>query len=803
MYFLINFILIIIEFMLIIFLGYLFLPKILEHLFKNHTGTYIYKKKDFRAPTPEISTQLEIPELIIDKKTGTYSVQFGVDRKLENGIVRIYFNDQWYSSNPLSNEKQLILKKVDENIGIDKLGKYKITSIEWQLGTKPEKILTNFYYYNKKPYIIFEQKFLAELKTGINKFNIPITQFPCFKNESPNKRRFLFKNRIFSPPSSKKNPTSGPILYYDDKLQGFIISSLNNFLVNIINEMGADNYISCGLEGEIEKIPENYSQKFILYFGTGINNIFEKWGDILLKYYDRKRAGLYDNPIISFLGYWTDNGAYYYYKTMKGKNYQETLEALSEYFKREKIPIRYFQLDSWSYKKSWAPPIPLSLVILMNGIIDWSPNLKHFPDFKRFQKNIGNMPIACHSRYFNPKNVYIKNYKFFFSDSKLNKWVLPAEIGVWDKMLSEAKKNNIVLYEQDWMKNQFSRFKILRNNVYQARKWLLDMNESAIKNDIWIQYCMATPSMILQTLECNRVSFVRTGNDYNARFPLNLYFPHNSETAILAYSIGILPFIDCFISNNNQGPFYKSPFPELLAVQAIMSCGPVGPGDRINYLNKDLLMKTCRNDGLLLKPDKPATPIDLMFKRHSTYYITKTYSNKNNNRWYYCQIVNIWPKRAKNKSFSLKDLNIPEPRLVYDFWDKKITKLSNDQNITLNLKKNESKLLIFAPLFDDKIAVIGNPEKFITCSNTQFPEITYKDKMLSIQIKDVRDSILSVKIYSELKPEKIILDDIQLDILHITEQSISSYIYDENTNLILIKIFFGKNDTKNLKLFFN
>ena len=39
--------------------------------------------------------------------------------------------------------------------------------------------------------------------------------------------------------------------------------------------------------------------------------------------------------------------------------------------------------------------------------------------------------------------------------------------------------------------------------------------------------------------------------------------------------------------------------------------GPVGPGDRIgNYTNKDLIMRSCNAEGLLLKPSKPITSID-------------------------------------------------------------------------------------------------------------------------------------------------------------------------------------------------
>ena len=53
----------------------------------------------------------------------------------------------------------------------------------------------------------------------------------------------------------------------------------------------------------------------------------------------------------SWAGYWTDNGAYYYYNTVPNATYEETLILLKEYFDTEDIPIKYVDLDSWWYYK--------------------------------------------------------------------------------------------------------------------------------------------------------------------------------------------------------------------------------------------------------------------------------------------------------------------------------------------------------------------------------------------------------------------------------------------------------------------
>ena len=50
-------------------------------------------------------------------------------------------------------------------------------------------------------------------------------------------------------------------------------------------------------------------------------------------------------------GYWTDNGAHYYYHTLPDSDYEETLLRLRDHFVREDIPVRYIQIDSWWYFK--------------------------------------------------------------------------------------------------------------------------------------------------------------------------------------------------------------------------------------------------------------------------------------------------------------------------------------------------------------------------------------------------------------------------------------------------------------------
>lgn len=88
--------------------------------------------------------------------------------------------------------------------------------------------------------------------------------------------------------------------------------------------------------------------------------------------------------------------------------------------------------------------------------------------------------------------------------------------------------------------------------------------------------------------------------------------------------VGLLPFKDTFLSNRSQvapthantgkgsGGFqgFHEEAPELHAISALLSAGPVSPSDGVDGADVELLMTLCRADGMLLKPDKPARAID-------------------------------------------------------------------------------------------------------------------------------------------------------------------------------------------------
>jgi len=136
---------------------------------------------------------------------------------------------------------------------------------------------------------------------------------------------------------------------------------------------------------------------------------------------------------------------------------------------------------------------------------------------------------------------------------------------------------------------------------------------------------MSLSRHILTALEVPRVTHARASGDYAS----HLTDPKSSQWAIgissmFAEAIGIAPFKDVFWSTSIQpGANYTgSPMevlPDRQVLIATLSTGPVGPGDGINYTSGDHIMRCCRADGVILKPDRPLTMIDRLISHWALY----------------------------------------------------------------------------------------------------------------------------------------------------------------------------------------
>ena len=143
---------------------------------------------------------------------------------------------------------------------------------------------------------------------------------------------------------------------------------------------------------------------------------------------------------------------------------------------------------------------------------------------------------------------------------------------------------------------------------------------------------------------------------------------------MINWAVGLYPYNDSFFSGLQdwskstctgngkavQPPYYgmQEIHPELQALVSAMSAGPIAPGDVVGSGNRTLIMTTCRDFGVLLKPDRPAFPPGAMFLKElrGAGEVQLTYSTIGAMRWSFVLSFGM----AKDVSLSLRELDVDD-----------------------------------------------------------------------------------------------------------------------------------------------
>ncbi|MFX1296319.1 MAG: hypothetical protein ACFFD2_15890 [Promethearchaeota archaeon] len=780
---------------------YIFLLPIVWKVWSNLlNAAYKPSHLDYIAQPEPNQIQTNIPEVNVDE-SGNYEIQFGNGRKFYNGTLQIHYQREWFYAHPVNKEKTLKLISIENTSDYDIFGTYKRILMKWELEGTSIPVHSSIIIYPNQSIIKFQLEFPKGLKdVSTEKLKIPFFRFPCFNLEGPNQRVLTFRYALFAPPKRNipKIGTQGPVVFYDNELNAAVLGPLDHFIIAFTHR---NKIIFHGLEGKIKEVPEGYEHSILLLFTKGINKAIVDWCALLHKYHNTSPKDPYADPIIANLGFWTDSGAYYYYRKEKGMSYEQTITFACKVFKEQDIPIKYYQLDSWWYQKDmkslWKYP-PISWIGrlirggLYRGTILWEVISEEFPKgLKALYKRIG-LPFACHARWFSPKSPYIQKYKSVVGKSV----ALPMEARFWDDLMKQSAEKGIIMYEQDWLKKSFTQIPYLQENIYAAEKWLTWMAEAANQNNISIQYCMASSGFFLYTLKFPAVTNARVGGDYNARATKRFYYPHISQTNILAWGVGVWPSFDSYLTTTTplRKGLYREKYPDQMTLLSNLGGGLMCPADKANRVNKELLMKTCTKEGVLLKPDRPITVNDIMFKINQKPYIMDTWTQKGKLFWRYIVAVNLWPRRVKDPQITLRELGYPEEGVLYDFITKEIKEIGPDDIIDLKLKGMDYKYFIYAPFLKEGVALIGSTEKYVSCANKLIPTFQIESSSLIFTIEYSINSIIKLLIYSKVAPLDVKLKD--------NSASVKWY-YNNSTRKLEITISFSSNNSNEVNIIFN
>ena len=209
-------------------------------------------------------------------------------------------------------------------------------------------------------------------------------------NENKSIRSLSTNHSIFSDTfltSHRDGEYGGPLVLFNTEVsQVLILSPLNNYLVSSLHHRQDTDSLQWGLMASVENIPQGESLRTVLVHGRTLEEAFTRWGEVLQLTGMGEVKERSEDLVTNYLGFWCDNGAFYYYHTLPGMDYEQTILTLHQNL-TARLPIKYINYDSWWYIKGEDL-----------GTKSWTPQHSIFPHGMESLYSQTGLPVVAHNR---------------------------------------------------------------------------------------------------------------------------------------------------------------------------------------------------------------------------------------------------------------------------------------------------------------------------------------------------------------------------------------------------------------------
>lgn len=539
--------------------------------------------------------------------------------------------------------------------------------------------------YLSSPVVLFTATYLA---ASINAAPFPtLTAYP--------KGLYHFSyNGLFAGPAFGYLSAEGPWLFFDSQSNAFILSAASNFMT-AATSLGPSQEIRSEIRSDIPALPEGFTHQTVLVVDKGVNKAFERWGQVITDLQQKRRPANDADVSLSYLGYWTDNGAAYYYNFEPALGYSGTLLAVGDEFARLGIPLGYVQLDSWFYPKGQSA----KWEDFRAGIYEYRADPSLFPKgLAAFQRSLG-VPLVAHARWIDGRSPYRGQYR------------MSGDVSIdplyWDQVAAYLQNSGIGSYEQDWLGSQAQP----AANLADPEAYLGHMARALGGRQITIQYCTPLPRHFLQSSKYNNVTTIRTSADRFTRDRWN-DFLYSSR---LASALGIWPWADVVGSDELEN-----------LLLATLSAGPVGVGDWLGQTNRANLLRAVRRDGLIVKPDVPIVPVDQSFVNDAQGLdrplVASTYTDFGDLKAVY---VFVFDRTGSfmPAEFRPSDLGLRGAVYAYNYFRRNGRVLDAGELISEPATQGPG-FYILVPVGSSRIAFLGDAEHFVSLGKRRITRLS-------------------------------------------------------------------------------
>jgi hypothetical protein len=494
-----------------------------------------------------------------------------------------------------------------------------------------------------------------------------------------------------------------------------------------------DGMLVWGWHGDLDEIPAGFATELGVYHGDCPTEVFDRWGADVRSIAGVVRPRRSDNPVTSHLSYWTDNGAAYWYRTEPGRTIAESVADAVEQLRADGVPVVGVELDSWFYPHETNRPIAdigYPADVPPTGAWRWEPRTDAFASttedlddiddqrdaIERFADRLGRPPLVLHARHIDPASPYVEPSTWWVDDLAAQ----PTDPAFFRRWFDDAARWGATCIEQDWMLMYWFGVRALRASPGRAMAWQQTLNDHARATGIDLMWCMATPADMIAAASLDRVIAIRTSDDYRFSDDPALLWTWFLTVNRLVAPLGLVPFKDCFFSNADPGSggdaIDGDPHAQLEALLSAMSSGPVGIGDRRGHTDRNIVMRTCDDDGMLLQPDHPIGMIDACLfgapARGERLAWATTSSSIDGQTWTYVVAINTSTERVSVTDCLdvTEEFGFADDHVLYD-WRQATWTIG--RRIEITLAPRDWALVVACPIVDGR-AVLGDPAKYVT-----------------------------------------------------------------------------------------
>ncbi|PWT89371.1 MAG: hypothetical protein C5B56_07220 [Proteobacteria bacterium] len=607
--------------------------------------------------------------------TQTIANEAGIELSVsDDGSYRVISRNQDWN---FAGKVPAPLSRLARNSGSDRAGRYE----EIELGSRSSEgaaRLGVIRVYRDRPVVVFSWRFLTSGTTA--------ESFPVLSSY-PRGLHHLAYTGVFGGYSFDQLGSDGPWVFFDDRANTFILSAASHFM-NAALSLGPHEELISGLSASGEDVPRRFEATTALVIEAGVNRAFETWGRFLTDLSGKQRPPNDVDVSLRQLGYWTDNGARYYYSFDEDLGYAGTLRKVLDEFRAMRVRLGYLQLDSWFYPKGhdarWNSADPLH-----GGTYLYAASKELFPEgLAAFQRSVA-VPLIAHNRWIDAHSPYRRQYAMSGNVS--------VDPRLWDEWMGYLRASGVRTYEQDWLSGPAAPERDLRS----GERFLDAISVAARKHNIALQYCMPLPRHFMQGTHYSNLLTIRVSGD---RFERSQW-PSFLFNGRLASALGEWPWSDVFMSSETSN-----------LLLSVLSGAMVGVGDAIGTFDRANLLRAVRADGVIVKPDEAITPLDQAYidrakqRRSPLLASTRTRHERSMTTYLFAfRQADDDPEAAVSPSI----LGYQGRVYAYDYFNKRGVLVEPGESLSFSVPDDASYWIV-APVGPSGVAVLGDVVRFVS-----------------------------------------------------------------------------------------